>query len=122
MRKFILIIIFGFFLTGSQAQASTSTFGFKSIDNFRVKTYKAISVSRIQTQERIALLENLSKPSNKSIANKKVLDSTEKPIAYVKLFLLSIASFIFSSTIIFFVICLLILAYLLKLIYSRIRR
>lgn len=117
LSSFIILI---FFISGLKTEASNSPLN--SISNFRARTYKNIYQSRIETQKRIDLLENISKSGkSNNITNKKVLDSTEKPIAYVKLFLLSIASFVFSSDILFYVIFALVLFFILKLFYRKIR-
>lgn len=117
LSSFIILI---FFISGLRTEASNSPLN--SISNFRARTYKNIYQSRIETQKRIDLLENISKSGkSNNITNKKVLDSTEKPIAYVKLFLLSIASFVFSSDVLFYVIFALVLFFILKLFYRKIR-
>jgi predicted PurR-regulated permease PerM len=121
MKRFLYLFIFlAFFISGLKIEASNNAFD--SVSSFRVRTYKNIYQTRIETQKRIDLLENISKSNkNNNLANKKVLDSTEKPIAYLKLFLLSIASFVFSTDIVFYLILILVLYFVLKLIYRKIR-
>lgn len=117
---FYLFIFLAFFISGIKIEASNSTLN--SVSSFRARTYKNIYQSRVETQKRIDLLENISKSSkSNNLANKKVLDSTEKPIAYVKLLLLSIASFVFSSDIIFYVVLILAIFFVLRLIYRKLR-
>lgn len=117
--KIFIFILFLLFTSGLKTEASSSMLN--SLTNFRATTYKNIYQTRLETQKRIDILENISKSGKNNITNKKVLDSTEKPIAYVKLFLLSIASFIFSSDIIFYIVLVLILVFIFKLIYRKIR-
>lgn len=120
MKRFLyLFILFIFLISGVKVEADNSILS--SVSNFRARTYKNIYQERIETQKRIDLLENISKSGKNNIANKKVLDSTEKPIAYVKLFLLSIASFVFSNDIIFYAISILVVFFLLRLVYRKIR-
>ena len=57
----------------------------------------------------------------KSDTNKKPLSGTEKPIAYVELFLLKIASFIFNSAIVFYLVCLFLVFIIIRFIYKKIR-
>lgn len=120
MKRFLyLFILFIFLISGAKVEADNSILS--SVSSFRARTYKNIYQERIETQKRIDLLENISKSGKNNIANKKVLDSTEKPIAYVKLFLLSIASFVFSNDIIFYAISILVVFFLLRLVYRKIR-
>ncbi len=120
MRKLLfLFTLLTFFFSGLKVQANSSPLD--SVNNFRAKTYKDILTTRIETQKRIDLLENISKSNKANISNKKVLDSTEKPIAYVKLFLLSIASFVFSTIIVFYAVLILVVFFVLRLIYRKIR-
>ena len=120
MKRFLyLFILFIFLISGAKVEADNSILS--SVSSFRARTYKNIYQERIETQKRIDLLEYISKSGKNNIANKKVLDSTEKPIAYVKLFLLSIASFVFSNDIIFYAISILVVFFLLRLVYTKIR-
>lgn len=121
MRKLLfLFTLLTFFFSGLKVQASS--FPLDSINTFRARTYKNIYQTRLETQKRIDLLENISKSNkNSNLANKKVLDSTEKPIAYVKLLLLSVASFVFSTTVIFYAVLILASFFILRLIYRKLR-
>ncbi len=55
-------------------------------------------------------------------AKSSALSGTEKPIAYVELFLLSVASFIFKNSIVFYILCGYILFIILRFIYRKVRR
>ncbi len=56
------------------------------------------------------------------VAQKKsALSGTEKPIAYVELFLLNVASFIFKSAVAFYLVCAFLLFIIIRFIYKKIK-
>ncbi len=118
---------------------------FGSIDSVRATTYADISHTKAETQKRIDALNGVTKVTTapidalpKSTTSKKnttvknpkkaeqspskPLDATEKPIAYVKLFLFSILAFIFGYKLVFYGLIALILFFILRFIYRKIRR
>ena len=106
---------------------------FSSVDSFRNSTYASIQASQKETQKEISALtqpeqvssvkdtKNKKNPTIVVNAPAKPLDVTEKPIAYVKLFLLSIVGYIFGSKIVFYGLCLCIVFILIRFIYRKVR-
>ena len=90
-----------------------------SVDVFRDETHTLIENTKDATKKDIDVLDNNSKV-NKSTSSKP-LDSTQKPIAYVKLFFLSILSFVFGNKIVFYGLCAFLLFIVLRFIYRKIR-
>jgi hypothetical protein len=105
------------------------------VDNFRVDTLKNILDSKNETQSKIDELNKTTNVSNKTATtsnktNQKISttdtkvgiqDATEKPIAYIKLFFLGILSFIFGSKLVFYFLIVLILFFIIRGIYRKIR-
>jgi len=103
------------------------------VSSFREDTYTSISKMKDETKQVIESLsakeEKVAIPS-KDKNNTKVTtvtkmstdDAVKKPIAYVKLFFLSILSFIFGSSIVFYVLLLLVIFLIIRWVYGRIRR
>ena len=96
---------------------------FSTVDNLRDKTFTQIDVAKKETQKELNAMNNVVKKSPSSSVDKSnnILDAIKKPITYVKLFLLSLLSFIFGYKIIFYGLLLLILFFILRLIYRKIR-
>lgn len=99
-----------------------------SVDTFRSSTYSKITQSKKETQKEIDTLSTSSANTSNSKSSPKTqptqakpLDATEKPIAYVKLFLLSIVSAIFGSKIIFYGLSALIVILFVRFIYRKAR-
>lgn len=92
---------------------------FSKIDSFRKGTYRNITDIRKDTQKEIDKLS--VKKQSKSSNTSKPLDGTELPIAYIKLFLLSITSFMFSAAFVFYTVFLLFVFIILKYLYRRIK-
>ncbi|MEI7688736.1 MAG: hypothetical protein WCI91_00965 [Candidatus Nomurabacteria bacterium] len=105
-----------------------------SIDSFRIDTLASIANTKSEAEKTITEL-NKSDSNNKSasaggkvlavknVAEKgKSIDSaTEKPIAYIKLFLFSVLSFIFSSKIVFYFLIILIMFFIIRGIYRKVK-
>lgn len=98
----------------------TISSNFNSIDTFRQNTNSTIKESKDNTQKEIDSLNSTVKPKE-AVANQKPLDATQKPIAYVKLFFLSVLGFIFANKIVFYGLCALVLFIIIRFIYRRIR-
>lgn len=92
---------------------------FTVLDNFRNKTLAQVDTSKKEIGKVLgastAAKENPTKINN-------IQDATEKPIAYIKLFFLSILSFIFGSKIVFYGVIILIVFFFVRWIYRKIRR
>jgi hypothetical protein len=101
-----------------------------SVDDFRSNTSDTVNTMLATTNKKIEELNNQEKapvePNNKDPKKietaQKPLSGTEKPIAYVELFLLTIVSFIFKNSIVFYLLCAFILFIILRFIYRKIRR
>ena len=99
---------------------------FASIDNFRTDTDNKIENSKVDTQNAIDKLNNIynskTNPKVNSSSNPNTgISGTQKPIAYVKLFLLGVAGFIFHNKWIFYLVCAFLLFIILRFIYRKIR-
>jgi hypothetical protein len=126
MKKYFLVsVLFSLIFAPKVFAASPSPVptsmkaNFMQIDRFRSDIYKQITLIRTDTQKEIDRLSLKSKV--KSTTQAKPLDKTELPIAYIKLFLLSIVSFIFSTAAVFYVFCALLLFIILRYFYRKIR-
>ena len=116
-------------LPDSVSNPLTSNLGV--VDNFRASTSKTINDIKNQTQSKI---DALNKQDSANSVSKKVngkvvvtpnkagtTDATEKPIAYIKLFFLGVLSFVFGSKIIFYLLIVLVLFYIIRGIFRKIR-
>jgi hypothetical protein len=105
-----------------------------SIDSFRTDTLTNISNIKEETEKKIANLNNsVSETKNtnvggKVLATKSIVvpskgidNATEKPIAYIKLFLFSTLAFIFGSKIVFYSIIILVSFFVIRGIYLKIK-
>lgn len=101
-----------------------------SVDDFRANTATTVSTMLASINQKIEELNNQekapaepnTKDPKKAETVQKPLSGTEKPIAYVELFLLTIVSFIFKNSIVFYLLCAFILFIILRFIYRKIRR
>jgi hypothetical protein len=83
---------------------------------------KKVDISKEETRKEIDELEGRDSVTKEKVnSEKKPLDATEKPIAYIKLFLLSVVGFIFGSKIVFYGLCATIVFLILRFIYRKIR-
>lgn len=95
---------------------------FNSIEDFREKTSDKVSIIKDDTQVQLDELNKQSKDSNIKITTKTNIDeATKKPITYIKLFIFSILSFVFSNKIAFYLILLFLVFYVLRFIFRKIR-
>lgn len=98
------------------------------VSGFREDTLADISKMKEETKKTIDELSKIeetttNKNNTKVSADKKggVEDATKKPIAYVKLFFLTILSFIFGSNLVFYALIALLLFLVIKWIYFKIK-
>jgi hypothetical protein len=103
---------------------TTVTSGIGVIDDFRDKTSSNIDQIKYNTKKEINLID--AKIKEKTVAQtldekSNLEDATKKPIAYIKLFLFTTLSFIFGSKIIFYGLLLLVLFYIFRWIYRKIK-
>jgi hypothetical protein len=94
----------------------------QEIDDFRLDTHSEIKEAVASTKEKIEKLSLIEEGSNTENQSTDSLSSTEKPIAYVELFFLQIAFFIFGNKIVFYVVSGLILFLILRAIYRKVRK
>lgn len=95
---------------------------FNSIDAMRTRVDKEMDIAKSDTREEInSYNTKVSDVNTESKVTPKPLDSTEKPIAYIKLFLISIVGFIFGSKIVFYGLALLIAFIFIRWLYRKIR-
>lgn len=112
--------------------------GLTSLDTLRANTNDSIQVLLEKANKKIEVLnqEEVNSESKESTKQsdqtqsgsttkgdvaKKPLSGTEKPIAYVELFLLSVASFIFRNAVVFYGLCAVLLFIVIRFIYRKIR-
>jgi hypothetical protein len=105
-------------------QVSTSVSGgLNTLDNFREDTYKKVSDSKEETQKKLDSFKSNEKIATEVVGGKtNIEDATEKPITYIRLFLLSFLSFVLGNQIVFYAILVLVIFYLIRFVYRKIRR
>jgi hypothetical protein len=88
----------------------------------RLSIDQDVDTSKEKTKQEIDQLEGQGSITKEGVnTGQKPLDATERPIAYIKLFLLSIVGFVFGSKLVFYGLSLLILFLVLRFIYRKIR-
>lgn len=94
-----------------------------SVDDFRDETYTKITVSKDETKKEIESLNNKNTVKGTSTSpskvSKKSLGGADKPIAYIKLFFLSIFSFIFGTPFVFYLVIAFLLFLIIRSIYRK---
>ncbi len=106
-----------------------------TVDNVRSDTLSKINNAKIDTQNKIDSLNKIDTSSTKSDSkkvkskivvtkdsNNGLVDATDKPIAYIKLFFLSVLSFIFGSRIVFYLLIFLVVFFIIRGIYRKIKK
>jgi len=102
--------------------ATTISDSITSLDNFRDETSLQMATMKDATQNELDKIK-IEEQKNTQTPSKKVdiQTATEKPITYIKLFLLTILAFIFTNKIVFYGICIFVVFLILRFIYRRIR-
>ncbi len=101
----------------TKADTKTSVSGFYgTIEKFRISTNESITAEKASAAKEILAS---SKTAN-TTAESKPLDGVQQPIAYIKLFLLSIAGFIFGIAMVFYGIALFLVFLILRFFYRKI--
>ncbi|MFA5773338.1 MAG: hypothetical protein WC908_01530 [Candidatus Paceibacterota bacterium] len=96
--------------------------GFTVLDNFRDKTFTQVTAVKDETQKEINLIKSEEKTVAKTLDEKSnIEDAVKKPIAYIKLFLFTFLSFIFGNKIVFYGILVIVVFFILRFIYRKIR-
>lgn len=94
------------------------------VDKFRDSNYVKVNDAKIATQKELDSLNSntTSKSQVSSKTTQKPLeDATQKPIAYIKLFLFSVLIFILSNKIVFYGLLVIIIFLIFRAIYRKIR-
>jgi len=105
--------------------------GVDTLDTFRNTTSAKIDSAKKDTQKQIDAFsikdtsvkktDKAKTLSDENIKNTQALSQIEKPIAYVKLFFLTVFSFIFNSKVIFYGLIALLVFVLIRYLYRKIR-
>jgi hypothetical protein len=98
--------------------------GISSVDSFRDKTLTEVTSIKNETQKEIDQIKiaDDNRTSAQTLNEKSnIQDATRRPIAYIKLFLFTILTFIFSNKIIFYSLLILIIFYIIRSIYRTIK-
>lgn len=99
----------------SVGQPVSNLFG--NIETFKNKIFNQIIQSKAKTKAEIKGMEN----KEGTIGNSATLNKTDKPIAYLKLFFLSVIYFIFSSKILFYGIIFLLIFLIIRYLYLKLK-
>lgn len=94
---------------------------YNSVDDFRTKTSEKLVSSKEKAQEEVETIKNLSVSKDEAVKNRKIEEIVKKPFAYIKLFSLSVLSFIFENKIVFYGLIVLIVFFVFKKIYKSFR-
>lgn len=95
--------------------------GLETIDSFRNNTLVKVEAARIETKNELGKVLGVSTvESGKNVKINSTQDSIKKPIAYIKLFFLSIISFIFGSSLVFYLVGILLAFFIIRWIYNKI--
>ena len=94
---------------------------FTSVEKVRNDTSVKINNAKDETQKEIDSIKS-TEGKTKTVSEKSSLEDTvKKPLAYIKLFLLSVLAFIFANKIVFYGVIILIVFYVIRLIYRTIK-
>jgi hypothetical protein len=94
---------------------------FSAIDNLRSNTLTQVDAAKVATQKEIGQVLGTETKNINADKVSNVQDATKKPIAYIKLFLLSAASFILGNKIVFYGILVVLAFLIIRGIYRKIR-
>jgi hypothetical protein len=97
-----------------------------TVDEFRDSNFIKVNAAKVATQKELDSLNPNSTNDSKSQVSSKTTskpleDATQKPIAYIKLFILSVLSFILGNKIAFYGLSAIIVFLILRAIYRKIR-
>lgn len=95
---------------------------FNGLDTLRSSTSTKVDALKDQTQKDIDSINNEVKSTSKTLDQKSnIEDAIQKPVTYIKLFLLTLLSFILGNKIVFYGIIIVIVFCILRFIYRKIR-
>jgi hypothetical protein len=95
--------------------------GYSSVDDFRVRTGDKLSINKDKAKEEVETIKNTDSSKDASIKDKKTEDVVKKPLAYMKLFVFSVLSFIFENKIVFYGLIILVVFFIFKRIFQSFR-
>lgn len=99
----------------------STTFG--TVDDFRSESYEKVKIAKENSKKNLEEIKIKESNQNQNTTGDKTdMGGVEKPIEYVKLFLLSVLGFILGSRIVFYILVTLVVFYILRAIYRKIRR
>ncbi len=94
---------------------------YSSVDDFRVRTGDKLSINKDKAKEEVEIIKNTDSSKGTSIKDKKTEDVVKKPLAYMKLFVFSVLSFIFENKIVFYGLIILVVFFIFKKIFQSFR-
>ncbi len=142
-KTFVIVFLFCFLTTAHYSQAvsdpqntngavdsvssekvnSFTSNNLDRLEKFRAETTIKLADLKLKTQKDIAYMESQVTTVEESLNEKKNLqDAVKKPIAHIKLIILSILVFIFATKIFFYGLLILLILYILRSIYRKIKR
>lgn len=104
-----------------KVSTSVST-GFNSVEDIRLSTLDKVEKVKEDAKKEIEQIKKDEQRTSVKVAQgKSIEDSTHKPITYIKLFMFSLFSFILSNKIVFYGLLAIILFYIIRAIYRKVR-
>lgn len=105
-----------------KVSSSVST-GFNSVEDVRVDILLKVEEVKAEAKKEIEQIKKEEQQKSPISTNKgqSIEDATHKPITYIKLFMFSLFSFILSNKIVFYGLSILILFYIIRGIYRKVR-
>jgi hypothetical protein len=97
--------------------SATINESYTNVDNFRAKTSSKLLEEKEKAKEQVESLKDDNLTKDLLSSKKSAEDITKKPFAYVKLFILSVLSFIFENKIVFYGLIVLVTFYFIRLIF-----
>lgn len=102
--------------------ASSVSDSFEKVEILREKTLQDVNIAKDKAQKDVNIIKSDNPSIAKTLTEKNNINyEIKKPIAYIKLFMFSILSFILKNKILFYGISLLVIFYILRFIYNKIR-
>lgn len=91
------------------------------VDNFRNESYIKVSGLKANAAEEVNLLKDKDDSSLNSKKGSDIEGTIEEPLAYIKLFLFSVATFVLGNKPVFYAILILLIFVILRAIYNKLR-
>lgn len=94
--------------------------GFMMVDGFRKEGSTRIEIAHKEVQKELDSINKVKTIAQALDEKSNVEDAVKKPIAYLKLFLLAILSFVFANKIVFYGVLIMVIFYIIRSIHRRI--